>query len=200
MMLVCCQREPALPSATSAAKDVYQLYAQREDLTVAMIGDYQGYNAVMLQAPDAEEWLELCEEFGVGKHVDAAALDSTRVSSLTVGNVKSRTVKDLQSLKELLGDDSNILEHIQIDSLIRCNVDTAFSITHRMTLDHGVLVDSSVSYSSSCPNERMTLMQSTIKNGHHGYIVHDDSKSLTLWLFFYNTEDEKNQILNTISQ
>ena len=64
ILLVACQRDEALPEATSAAKEVYLQYADRKDLTVALIGDYQGYNAVMLQAQTTEDWLRLCEEFG----------------------------------------------------------------------------------------------------------------------------------------
>ncbi len=75
LLLAACQREAEMPEATSAAKEVYMQYADRKDLTVAMIGDYQGYNAVMLQAQDAEGWLRLCEEFGVKVNVDAAVLD-----------------------------------------------------------------------------------------------------------------------------
>ena len=83
--LVACQREE-LPETTSAAKEVYLQYADRKDLTVALIGDYCGYNAVMLQAQDASGWLQLCEEFGVQKHVNADALDSSKVSSLTTAD------------------------------------------------------------------------------------------------------------------
>ncbi len=43
-------------------------------------------------------------------------------------------------------------------------------------------------------------MQRAIVHGHSGYIVRDDSDMLTLWIFFYSTEDEKNQILNTTVQ
>ncbi len=56
ILLVACQRDEALPEATSAAKEVYLQYADRKDLTVALIGNYQGYNAVMLQAQTKEDW------------------------------------------------------------------------------------------------------------------------------------------------
>ena len=41
-------------------------------------------------------------------------------------------------------------------------------------------------------------MNTTIEKGHTGYIIHDDSDALTLWLFFYSNDNEKTQILNTI--
>jgi len=189
-----------MPEATSAAKEVYMQYADCKDLTVAMIGDYQGYNAVMLQAQDAEGWLRLCEEFGVGKRVDATALDSTQVSSLTIGKVRSVDGDNLQALKDLLGDDSVMLGNILSNTPVNVRIDTAFSITHREYWNHGVLVDSSTSTAASNPQKEVDLMQRAIVHGHNGYIVRDDSDMLTLWLFFYSTEDEKNQILNTIVQ
>ena len=139
LLLAACQREAEMPEATSAAKEVYMQYADRKDLTVAMIGDYQGYNAVMLQAQDAEDWLRLCEEFGVGKRVDATALDSTRVSSLTIGKVRSVDGDNLQALKDLLGDDSVMLGNILSNTPVNVRIDTAFSITHREHWNHGVL-------------------------------------------------------------
>ena len=37
LLLAACQREAELPEATSAAKDVYMQYADRKDLTVAIM-------------------------------------------------------------------------------------------------------------------------------------------------------------------
>ena len=42
-------------------------------------------------------------------------------------------------------------------------------------------------------------MNTTIDNGHSGYIIHNDSDALTLWLFFYTTPAEKEQILNHVT-
>lgn len=205
LLLAACQREADqreadLPEATSAAKEVYLQYAGRKDLTVAMIGDYQGYNAVMLQTQDAEGWLRLCEEFGVDKHVDAAALDSTRVSSLTVSHVKSHEGSDLQELKDLLGDDSVIVENILRSAPVNIRIDTALSFVRSEHWDNGVRQYSTVSFGTDVSRGDSALMRHTILHGHTGYIVHDDSDALTLWLFFYSNEDEKNQILNTITQ
>lgn len=205
LLLAACQREADqreadLPEATSAAKEVYLQYAGRKDLTVAMIGDYQGYNAVMLQTQDAEGWLRLCEEFGVDKHVDAAALDSTRVSSLTVSHVKSHEGSDLQELKDLLGDDSVIVENILRSAPVNIRIDTALSFVRSEHWDNGVRQYSTVSFGTDVSRGDSALMRHTILHGHTGYIVHDDSDALTLWLFFYSNEEEKNQILNTITQ
>lgn len=201
LLLAACQREAELPEATSAAKDVYMQYADRKDLTVAMIGDYQGYNAVMLQAQDAEGWLRLCEEFGVGKRVDATALDSTKVSSLTIGKVRSTDGDDLQTLKNMLGDDSVIIGNILSNAPVNILIDTSFSIIRSKHWNQGILMDfSTLTDTGNLQQKEVDLMQRAIVHGHSGYIVRDDSDMLTLWIFFYSTEDEKNQILNTTVQ
>ncbi len=201
LLLAACQREAELPEATSAAKDVYMQYADRKDLTVAMIGDYQGYNAVMLQAQDAEGWLRLCEEFGVGKRVDATALDSTKVSSLTIGKVRSTDGDDLQTLKNMLGDDSVIIGNILSNAPANILIDTSFSIIRSEHWNQGILMDfSTLTDTGNLQQKEVDLMQRAIVHGHSGYIVRDDSDMLTLWIFFYSTEDEKNQILNTTVQ
>jgi hypothetical protein len=201
LLLAACQREAELPEATSSAKDVYMQYADRKDLTVAMIGDYQGYNAVMLQAQDAEGWLRLCEEFGVGKRVDATALDSTKVSSLTIGKVRSTDGDDLQTLKNMLGDDSVIIGNILSNAPVNILIDTSFSIIRSEHWNQGILMDfSTLTDTGNLQQKEVDLMQRAIVHGHSGYIVRDDSDMLTLWIFFYSTEDEKNQILNTTVQ
>ena len=201
LLLAACQREAELPEATSAAKEVYMQYANRKDLTVAMIGDYQGYNAVMLQAQDAEGWLRLCEEFGVGKRVDATALASTKVSSLTIGKVRSTDGDDLQTLKNMLGDDSVIIGNILSNAPVNILIDTSFSIIRSEHWNQGILMDfSTLTDTGNLQQKEVDLMQRAIVHGHSGYIVRDDSDMLTLWIFFYSTEDEKNQILNTTVQ
>ena len=209
LLLVACQRDETLPEATSAAKEVYLQYADRKDLTVALIGDYQGYNAVMLQAQTREDWLQLCEEFGVRKYVDADALDTTRVSSLTIASVNARDYNSLEDFESHA--DSNIREMVSqiADRLIRekfppnsqpisIRIDTCYSVTKRMHHDHGVLVDSTGVSDTAIPNWNKQLMKTTIDKGHSGYIIHDNSDALTLWLFFYSNDSEKYQILNTI--
>ena len=214
LLLAACQRESDLPEATSAAKEVYLQYADRKDLTVAMIGAYQGYNAVMLQAQDAEGWLRLCEEFGVGKHVDAVALDTTRVSSLKSVSFNADTFRycgNLDSI-QLPGSVGEIFSDI-LDSLVRSKtggsiVDTAYSYVHNEHWDNGVLVDSSTTVSGhpslGAPSIQLSLpkdhlLRTATKHGHRGYIVRDDSPSFTLWLFFYSTKEELSQIINTIT-
>jgi hypothetical protein len=214
LLLAACQREANLPEATSAAKEVYLQYAGRKDLTVALIGDYQGYNAVMLQAQDAESWLRLCEEFGVGKSVDAAALDSARVSSLKSVSFTADSLRfcgDIDSL-QIASAVGGIFTNL-LDSLVRSKngssiVDTAYSYVHSEHWDNGVLIDSSTNvsghpshgiHSLQLPITNDRLLHTATEHGNCGYLIHDDSPSLTIWLFFYSTKEELSQIINTIT-
>ena len=222
IFLVTCQRDEALPEATSAAKEVYLQYADRKDLTVALIGDYQGYNAVMLQAQTTEDWLQLCDEFGVRGHVDAEALDTSRVSGLTIANFNTGTYNSLEDfephsdsvIREAVSHISNstireAVTHI-FDSLtgqsptpnsrpISIRIDTCYSVSKRLHYEHGVLVDSAGISDTAIPAWNKQLMNTTVDNGHSGYIIHNDSDALTLWLFFYTTPTEKEQILNHVT-
>ena len=206
ILLAACQRDNLLPESTSAAKEVYLQYADRKELTVALIGDYRGYNAVMLQAQTKEDWLRLCEEFGVQKNIDASTLDSTKVSSLTTVSKSSGTIRNVDSifaasdaLLQRIVD--SVLQEAMRSGKMRGNVviDTTYSFTHREHYDQGVLVDSSTVTNLVTPLLDNGLLQIANRHGDSGYIIRDDSQSLTLWLFFYSTDAEKEQILNHVT-
>ena len=193
-----------MPEATSAAKEVYLQYAKRKDLTVALIGDYQGYNAVMLQAQDAEGWLRLCEEFGVGKRVNATALDSVRVSSLT--SCENKVISDYDSVRNVGEAFAGIIDSLVKEKIRSGNIsgsiilDTTYAVRSTAHYDHGKLVDSSSYIDGWMPMQAsVQLLQIALQHGNCGYIVHDDSNDLTLWLFFYSNMDEFSQIINNIT-
>ena len=205
LLATACQREE-LPEATSAAKEVYLQYADRKDLTVALIGDYQGYNAVMLQAQTNEDWLRLCEEFGVQKNTDARALDSTKISSLTTVSKSSSTIRNVDSvftahdaLLQRMVD--SVMQEALRSGKISGNmvIDTAYSFSHREHYDNGVLVDSTTITNFITPLLDNGLLQIANQHGDTGYIIRDDSQSLTLWLFFYSTPAEKERILSHVT-
>ena len=204
LFLVACQREE-LPEATSAAKEVYLQYADRKDLTVALIGDYCGYNAVMLQAQDKKGWLRLCKEFGIKQMVDAHALDTVKVSNLTKssmhldnfdGTPGEAITHLLDSLLQVQGIGSGRLMTTRIDTI---RIDTLPTVTHRESYAQGVLIDSSTSVGEAMPLDSDRLLQSAHSHGHIGYLMHGDSESLALWLFFYSNMDEFSQIINNIT-
>ena len=63
--MLSCEKNEVESSYTTAAKEIYKKYAPRENLTVALLGEYKGYNAVMLQAHTDEEWQFICKEFDI---------------------------------------------------------------------------------------------------------------------------------------
>ena len=65
MTALSCKSSQVEPSDINKAKEIYKKYASRNDLTVALIGEYKGYNAVMLQAHTDEEWEFICNEFDI---------------------------------------------------------------------------------------------------------------------------------------
>lgn len=211
LSLASCQREETLPEATSAAQEVYLQYADREDLTVALVGDYKGYNAVMLRADDAEGWLRLCKELGANKQVGATALDSVRVSSLTTATVDTSTFRyngPLDSngsiaipgtIGEFLSD---LLDSVAKGETGRLLWDTAYTVTKRQTWQNGELVNEShdtVAGTASSPLSDDRLFHLATNHGDRGYLTYSDSKSLTLWIFFFSTKEEFSQIINTIT-
>lgn len=200
-----CQREEDLPEATSAAKEVYLQYADRKDLTVALIGDYQGYNAVMLQAQDNAGWLRLCEEFGINQMVDAHALDTVKVSSLAKSSIHLDNFDGtpgeavtylLDSLLKEAGMDSGRLVTTRIDTI---RIDTLPTVTHRESYAQGVLIDSSTTVGEGTIPVSDRLLKTAHSHGHIGYLMHGDSESLALWLFFYSNMDEFSQIIDNIT-
>lgn len=65
VLMLSCERNEMETPYTTAAKEIYKKYAPRENLTVALIGEYKGYNAVMLKAHTDEEWEFICKEFDI---------------------------------------------------------------------------------------------------------------------------------------
>lgn len=211
IMHASCQREDSMPTTTTAAAEVYNQYANRKDLTVALIGDYQGYNAVMLQAQDNKAWLRLCKEFGFGKAMDVKALDSARVTSITTG-----TTNGCSSI--IRGNDTLQLTGVGIDEFFsglldsltneiargnnphgRITLDTStYTITHRQHWENGTLVDESTDTIGGVdiPASQDRLLHTATDHDNSGYVVYGDSDALTLWLFFYSTKEEMDQIFD----
>ena len=85
-VVLSCERNEMENPYTTATKETYKKYAPRENLTVALLGEYKGYNAVMLQAHTDEEWQFICKEFDIDpekkKDIDD---DSTKESIRELG-------------------------------------------------------------------------------------------------------------------
>lgn len=198
LLLCSCQREDTFPEATSAAMEVYAKYADREDLTVALLGGYDGYNAVMMQADDIEGWHRLLEEFAMRSHSEERLpKEGEKVSA---AYMKSYFVDTVPTEDASVGD---LFVDI-MDSLIRVSVDTAYSITRTEHWDNGVLVDSTCDTGSSPFTTHQSsltddaVFQAARAHGDAGYLAYTDSESLALWLFFYADRQGMVHVINTI--
>lgn len=204
-LLAGCQREEALPEATTAAKAIYQKYADRTDITVALVGGYRGFNAVMFEASDHETWLQLCNDFGVHHREDADALDSVSVSSLKSTVSRSYTLDGAPSvgdaftqvLQDLMARYGDSAVGVRVDTLLY--VDTLFS--SRVQYNLGELVDSVADtvIRRAIHPDADPLMQTALQHGDSGYLVTTDSRRLSLCLFFYSTMEEMSQIINHVT-
>lgn len=194
VLLSACHHDKALPEATIAAQEVYERYADRQDLTVALIGDYRGYNAVMLKAQNAEGWLKLCEEMGVRPHEDAVALDSTRVRSIH----KVSYTDDISRMPEEVR--RKITDLIESDSVAtHIRIDTVYGVHRRMHYDHGVLVDSSTEEITHVEENFGEILPTAMAYGNCGYVIYYDSKQLAVWLFFYSSDEELERIMDNVT-
>ena len=203
LLLSACERESTLPEATTAAKEVYLQYADRKNLTVALIGDYEGYNAVMLQAQTPEDWVQLCKEFCIKNRVVSDVLDSIRVSNMTTYTVDSFNFAGPIDSAGALNFGGSIGEFMTdlLDSIVERHKlwDTAYSITRQETWKNGVLVDQSSDTTIGERPPENRLFELAKQKGNCGYLIFAESEELTLWLFFYSSKEELAQIINNIT-
>ena len=193
LALAACQREePDLPEATTTAQRLYLQYADRQDLTVALLGEYEGYNAVMLQADDREGWHRLLDEFGVTIPV-VDEKPGMKVSQATVQG--ARVLNEEEGTGDLLAS--------LFDSPVSVSIDSAYTIHSSAQYDHGRLVASSCDTSYGLPPVDTAaappLLQTALNNGKRGYLCYTDSQHLALWIFFYSDSTSFSHIVNTIT-
>ena len=110
MSVLSCKSSQVEPNDINKAKEIYKKYASRNDLTVALIGEYKGYNAVMLKAHTDEEWEFICKEFDIKpeKEINQEFINKRTVVSKS--DTSSKNMEDVENFIE------NIDTHI--DSLI----------------------------------------------------------------------------------
>ena len=173
--LTACKHDVPMPEPTSAAADLYRQYCNRDNLTVAMIGDYKTssgtHNAVMLQASDSATWHALTEEFGVSAIVDTLS-DPNTLSGL---NNLPASVQVL----EIDADDEQ---------------DLAALVQH--------LVDSVTSAGNTPEPTSMTPPQQIVDivtaHQHIGYMLQVDPDEHILWVFFFDTTQQIEQVIHKI--
>ena len=108
-VVLSCERNEMENPYTTATKETYKKYAPRENLTVALLGEYKGYNAVMLQAHTDEEWQFICKEFDIDPEKKMEKISS---------DIKGKWFDDKDTLQlEGLGDLLKMVIKEAMDSL-----------------------------------------------------------------------------------
>ena len=256
-LFISCRHEQdnADPTAKpdNAALELYSMYADNENLTVAYMGDFvlngNKIDALMLQANDDEDWIQLKSDFGILPELDSLCVDVG--CDLPSGNKKVVSVGlgfDTDFIEELGFD--TITEPSQVDEerLDKMNaiiseklqgIVSTFPMSNSTLPANAIIVgDSPVEFGDetsldmeeyvsilakaigqSMINDILTengafhdgqndlhdglaFPDSTMRNAHDygysGYISAADYKNRTLWLFFYDDQEECNDILTHI--
>ena len=188
---VSCQKENAESESLSAARQIYNQYADVDGLTVALVGNYASkgdtINAVMIQAQNNEAWASLLDEFDVEQQSEEGA----RVSSLSVNYFHVDTiVGDMDEyFDEILHSLTSELPHY----------DSSIIVRKHQSWEKGVkMVDTTIVETEAgfSPNER--LISAAVSDRQTGYITHAESDEMTLWLFFYSNESQFKSIMDRI--
>lgn len=172
VMLSCEKNEMESPY-TTAAKEIYNKYAPRENLTVALLGEYKGYNAVMLQAHTDKEWQFICKEFD---------LDPEKKMEEISSDIKGNWFDDKDTLQfEGLGDLLKMVMEKALDS---------FEVEVKATADSSVyshFVDMKNEFESKMDKDQLF-------DGEQQRMCRYDVDTRTIWVYYYNSFSDLNRI------
>ena len=211
--------------AASAAEEYYLKYADRKDLTVALVSGYEKegttLNVVKLQAHDKQTFKQLLADFDVktepvGDKQKPVADDASKTRTTTLTKNESFVIVNgdtlanapvLSSFSDFGSYVDSVMRTIAVDENGRLKVtkdtvyDSVMTVRHRKTYDHGVLVSESSDTTADADflNERRgALMKTASTYGNRGFGTLSDDENLTLWLLFYNSMEEFGAILDNI--
>lgn len=201
--------------AMSAALEMYKRYADRsEQLTVAYIGNFEAegnkYNAVMFQAQDINEWDWLQREFGLKS--DIMTMPCTG-QNMIVTSVKIDSNMQFASQEELMEYIDSVTKEIMKNTLGTENVDEDMMMSGMPlmsmeevqklgylaegALDSGTMVMGTPlgEVDTAMLNQHESLINMTDNHKNSGYVIGTDAKEMTLWLFFYDTPEEQQNLM-----
>lgn len=171
VMLSCEKNEMESPY-TTAAKEIYNKYAPRENLTVALLGEYKGYNAVMLQAHTDEEWQFICKEFDI---------DPKKKMEIT-SDTTEKLFDDMDTLQfEGLGDLLKMVMEKALDS---------FEVEVKATADSSVyshFVDMKKEFEGKMDKDQLF-------DGQEQSMCSYNVDTRTIWVYYYNSFSDLNRI------
>ena len=220
-----------LSESGNTALDLYYQYADRENLTVAYLGDFSlegcKIDALMIQANDEEDWEQLKNEFGmqsdadslwdssaspegekkvsVGLEIDADFVSELGLDTITdLGQVDERR---FNRMTQIIADKMREVVNATVadDSPVIIG-DKSMSLDEYLnTLAVAVANDllNEVVEKNKAARQNDTLDASNMEAGdstRRGYVSAADNNNRTIWLFFYNSQEECNNILTHIRE
>ncbi|MBR1784186.1 MAG: hypothetical protein IJ760_01970 [Bacteroidales bacterium] len=205
LLAVSCNRHSAVETA---AMEIYNRYASQSDqLTVAYVGDYradgQVYNGVLLQAQTDEMWQWLCSEFGIVENTEdvRSALGRMMPQMDTVGSL--RTASLVFGPQMTIGLDSVQMQELVIDAargiveqLTARSLDSA--PMQFMVLDPEMVPQDSASIQQMIDAQQQ-IISLTRQHDDVGYVMTVDNGERTVWLFFYSSSMERDQLMRMVA-
>ena len=217
-----------LSESGNTALDLYYQYADRENLTVAYLGDFSlegcKIDALMIQANDEEDWERLKNEFGMQSEVDSLrdSVDLEGEKKVSVGleidadfvsELGLDTITDLGQVDEerfnrmtqiiadkmrevvdaTVADDSPVIIGDKSMSLDEYLNTLAVAVANDL-LNEVVEKNKAARQNDALDSSNMEAGDSTRR----GYVSAADNNNRTIWLFFYNSQEECNNILTHI--
>ena len=220
MFLASCSSHTESSSESgNAALDLYYQYANRENLTVAFLGDFplEGckIDALMIQANDEEDWEQLKDEFGM--HSEADSLGDSSPNLEAEKNVSVGLEIDANFVSELGLDaitDLGQVDEERFNRLTQIIADKMREVVNATVADDSPVVfgDKSMSLDEYLNTLALTVANDLLNevveknkaarqndnSTRRGYVSAADNNNRTIWLFFYNSQEECNNILTHI--
>ena len=242
-----------LQSPTCPALDLYCKYACNENLTVAYLGDFclngKKIDALMIQANDEEDWVQLKSEFGmipkcdsiIASHCNPDTLSGgPKMISVGVGidadffkDLGLDTITDLSQVDEerldkmteiIAGKIRDIMENFPVpDTMLPKNAiivgegsvkgldENSLTMDEYLnTLARAIgmaMLNEVIAKNNGVEVEQSEIpgayfadstMVDALDYGHSGYVTAADADNRTLWLFFYDSQEDCNNILTHI--
>ena len=208
-----------LSESGNTALDLYYQYADRENLTVAYLGDFSlegcKIDALMIQANDEEDWEQLKNEFGMQS--DADSLWDSSASPEGEKKVSVGLEIDADFVSELGLDtitDLGQVDERRFNRMTQIIADKMREVVNATVADDGPVIigDNSMSLdeylntlavavANDLLNEVVERNKAARQNDNstrRGYVSAADNNNRTIWLFFYNSQEECNNILTHI--
>ena len=212
----CSSQTESSSESGNAALDLYYQYAGRENLTVAYLGDFplEGckIDALMIQANDEEDWEQLKNEFGM--HSEADNLGVLSANPEGEKNVSVGLEIDANFVSEIGLDtitDLGQVDEERFNRMTQIIADKMREVVNATVADDGPVIinDKNMGLDEYLNTLAVTvandLLNEVVENNkaarqddnsiHRGYVSAADNNNRTIWLFFYNSQEECDNIL-----